>query len=513
MKVLSLIKKIKTMTEECSICFECLPTDKNFLITECYHKFHYSCFKKWEKDTCPMCRQSVTVDSNDNIVNHLSDLFASESTDKKTLILYLEQYCQNIIKDVPSMYKSLILYNTKLLVDIMDDPVDYILEQKLYTLLPFYKYKDYKDELIRLDDVNLVNYIQFDDDTLYDIVSNNCINLLNHVIDNDICTIDSDKVYSIGKLDSVLQPVNLLGVACFLGHVNLLPVLTKYIDINSVNVWNCNALYPAITREGKRGEYNNLKIVKWLVQHGIDVNMTHICNNSPLYYAIETKNFSIVYYLLNNGATVTEKHIFACVAYSDNIHLLKKLLSLLPTLDLKTYKSVHLCCNRSANNYKHINEKYCWCMECNSRADLASLCHKSIPSIFQQACYSKKYEMILLLLSLNKNIKNYKADICTIHNSEWYKKTESTESQRTPYGQTLMDNDLKKIVYINKYETEMKDISDYIWTIIERDDHVSYKHQRKIVKKLVCEMKNKIQSNFGSGFGSGFGLYRSFLYG
>lgn len=490
------------MTDECSICFDCLPTDKNFLITECGHKFHHSCFKKWEKDTCPMCRQSV-IESDDNILNHLAELFASESVDKNKLILYLEQYSKNIIKDVPSMYKSLILYNTKLLVNTMGNPIRYIMKYKLYTLLPFYKYEDYKDELIRLDDVTLVNYIQFDDDNiLYDIVSNNCINLLNHVIDNGICTIDNDKVYSIGEFDKVLQPVNLLGIACFNQHVNLLSILTKYIDINSVNAYNCNALYPAIAANSifidmgrYRNQYSNLNIIKWLVQHGIDVNMTHICNNSPLYYAIETMNFSIAYYLLNNGAIVTEKHIFACVSYSDNIHLLKKLLSLLPTLDLKTYKSIHLCCNRTSNNIKHINKKYCWCMECNT--DLSSPCNISIPSIFQQACYYKKYEMCLLLLSVNKNIKNYKAEICAIHNSKWSK--EINESL-TPYEQALMDNDLKKIAYINKYETEMKDISDYMWKIIERDDHVSYKHQRKIVNKLLSEMKTKIQSRYGSGF-------------
>lgn len=498
------------MTDECSICFDCLPTDKNFLITECGHKFHYSCFKKWEKDTCPMCRQSV-IEPDDNIVDHLAELFASESVDKNKLILYLEQYSKNIIRDVPSMYKSLILYNTKLLVNTMGNPIRYIIKHKLYTLLPYYKYEDYRDELIRLDDVNLVNYIQFDDDNiLYDIVSNNCINLLNHVIDNGICTIDSDKVYSIGEFDKVLQPVNLLGIACFLKHVNLLPILTKYIDINSVNVYNCNALYPAIAANSifieYRNRYSNLNTIKWLVQHGIDVNMTHICNNSPLYYAIETMNFSIAYYLLNNGAIVTEKHIFACVAYSDNIHFLKKLLSLLPTLNLNTFKSIHLCCNRTPNNFKHINEKYCWCMECIGRADLSSPCNKNIPTIFQQACYSKKYEMCLLLLSLNKNIKNYKAEICAIHNSEWSKENESL----SPYGQALMDNDLKKIVYINKYETEMKDISDYMWKIIEREDHVSYKHQRKIVKKLLSEMKTKIQSRTRYGFG--FGLYRSYLY-
>lgn len=494
---------------ECSICFEFISQDKNFLITECGHKFHYSCFKKWEKDTCPMCRQNANIDSNDKIVNHLAELFASESVDKNELILYLEQYSKNIIKDVPSMYKSLILYNTKLLVNIMGNPIRYIMTHELYTLLQFYKYEEYKDELIRLDDVNLVNYIQFDDNILYDIVSNNCINLLNHVIDNGICTIDSDKVYSIGNFDMVLQPVNLLGIACFKEHVNLLPILTKYIDINSVNVYNCNALYPAIAASSifiamgeyrNRNQHTNLNTIKWLVQHGIDVNMTHICNNSPLYYAIETRNFSIVYYLLNNGAIVTEKHIFACVGYSDNIHLLKKLLSLLPTLDLKTSKSIHLCCNRTPNNFKHINEKYCWCMKCNGRADLSSLCHELTPSIFHQACYYKKYEMILLLLSLNKNIKNYKADICTIHNSEWFKETNKSH---TPYEQALIDNDLKKILYINsKCET----VSDYMWKIIERDDHVSYKHQRKIVNKLLSEMKNKIRSSFG------FGLFRSYLY-
>lgn len=43
--------------DECLICHEVLDLSKNFLLTECAHRFHYSCFKLWDKDTCPYCRQ------------------------------------------------------------------------------------------------------------------------------------------------------------------------------------------------------------------------------------------------------------------------------------------------------------------------------------------------------------------------------------------------------------------------------------------------------------------------
>lgn len=488
---------------DCSICFEFLSEDKNFLITECGHKFHYSCFKKWDKDTCPICRQDINC-NDEEILIHLAILLASDNTDKNELALYLTHHVQGKIDCVPSLYKSLVLYNTRLLVDIMEEPLVYIFKHKLYTLLPYYNYDDYKLELIKTDDINLVNYIKFDEDILYNIVQFNCTNLLNYVIDNNILTIDSNKVYNLyGNLNNVLQPMNLLGIACQKGYLNLLPILTQYIDINSVNVWNCTALYPAIVSR-------DLAIVKWLVEHGIDINLTHICGNSPLYYAIETNNINIVYYLLNKGAIVTEKHVYACVGYSNNIHLLKKLLSLLSTLEFKLPSSIHLCCNRNPNDYIHINKPYCWCKNCVNNNHLY-ICGICTPSIFQHVCYFKKYEMIVLLLSKNKNIKHYKSQICTNNNDiHDILKNKNTSNSI----ELFMKNDLRSLIYnYEKYETEMKEISDYIWKIIERDDNISYKHQRKIVNKILSETEKKIRENVWSFSGiNGLGLYRSYLY-
>jgi len=491
---------------ECSICFELLFEDKNFLITECGHKFHYSCFKKWDKDTCPMCRQDINYNDEEILIN-LATLLASNNPDKNELALYLTHHIQGKIDCVPSLYKSLVLYNTRLLVDIMGEPLVYIFKHKLYTLLPYYNYDDYKLDLIKTDDINLVNYIKFDEDILYNIVQFNCINLLNYIIDNNIVTIDGNKVYNLyGNLNDVLQPMNLLGIACQKGYLNLLPILTQYIDINSVNVWNCTALYPAIASR-------NLAIVKWLVEHGIDINLTHICSNSPLYYAIETRNINMAYYLLNKGAIVTKKHVYACVGYSDNTHLLKKLLSMLPTLELNMTNSFHLCSNRNPNDYIHIDKLYCWCVNCENKGDYIS-CQVGTPSIFQQVCYYKKFEMILLLLSTNKNIKHYKAELCKLHTLEWYEKLHTLEWREKVIGQftkDMMTNDLKNMLYSNtRYKTEMKNLLDYIWKLIERDDHVSYKHQRKIVNQKLLDVKNKIWPK--SSHIAGLGLYRPYLY-
>lgn len=156
---------------ECSICYDNLSMDKNLLVTECGHKFHYSCYKNWTKDTCPLCRQDV-IKSEFNILNHLTNLLESDDVDKRELVLYLNQYGQGIMNNVPVMYKALILYNTKLLIDVMEEPIDYIMENKLYTLLQYYDYKDYKNELLILDDVNLVKYINFEDeDILSDVIT------------------------------------------------------------------------------------------------------------------------------------------------------------------------------------------------------------------------------------------------------------------------------------------------------------------------------------------------------
>ena len=54
------------------------------------------------------------------------------------------------------------------------------------------------------------------------------------------------------------------------------------------------------------------------------------------------------------------------------------------------------------------------------------------------------------------------------------------------------------------------DLLDYIWKLIEREDHVSYKHQRKIINQKLLDVKNKIWPK--SSPTVGLGLYRPYLY-
>lgn len=45
--------------DDCSVCFDSL-SRSCCVTTSCKHSFCKSCLKKWKKDTCPMCRQTVT---------------------------------------------------------------------------------------------------------------------------------------------------------------------------------------------------------------------------------------------------------------------------------------------------------------------------------------------------------------------------------------------------------------------------------------------------------------------
>ncbi len=484
---------------ECSICYDSLSMDKNLLVTECGHKFHYSCYKNWTKDTCPLCRQDV-IKTDFNILNHITTLFESDDVDKRELVLYLNHYSQGIVNNVPAMYKALILHNTKLLVDVMEDPIYYIMKNKLYNLLQYYDYNEYKFELLRLDDVNLVKYINFEDENvLSDIVSYNCKNLLLHLIDNKVVNIDCDKVYST-RYDTVFHKVNLLGLACLYGQIDLLPILLLHFDINAINMWHCTALYPAILSK-------NLLVVKWLVQNGIDINKTHVCGNSPLYFAMETGNNSIVYYLINKGAQIDEHTLYSCVGYTDNVRLLKKLLSLLPSQKIIQFTKIsNICSNRNFDDIKHILCpccKNCYCIKCRQ-------CNIIHITLLQNALFSKKYEMILLLLSFDKSIKQHTTIKCEYH-TDIDESTKNFDAKHQTYVKNALENDAKQFLYSNqKYPEESESINEYIWNIVEREDHVSYKHQRKKIRQLIAVRDKKIQEK--NRYGSGLGLYRSYLY-
>jgi len=48
-------------SSECNICYEELGTSGVCMNYPCGHVFHCACIRRWNRNTCPMCRQSVTT--------------------------------------------------------------------------------------------------------------------------------------------------------------------------------------------------------------------------------------------------------------------------------------------------------------------------------------------------------------------------------------------------------------------------------------------------------------------
>jgi hypothetical protein len=57
---------------ECCICFEEL-TNNNLCVLSCNHKFHLSCWCRWNKPTCPYCRQICEFFPKRQIVYEIYD--------------------------------------------------------------------------------------------------------------------------------------------------------------------------------------------------------------------------------------------------------------------------------------------------------------------------------------------------------------------------------------------------------------------------------------------------------
>ena len=75
---------------ECSICYEEISHDA--YVTECKHKFHTDCLKKWLQDhhSCPMCRKVVnktSIFTSNELANQLkfSPVLAHIQTPEETL--------------------------------------------------------------------------------------------------------------------------------------------------------------------------------------------------------------------------------------------------------------------------------------------------------------------------------------------------------------------------------------------------------------------------------------------
>lgn len=46
----------------CSICLENM-VESETTLTQCSHRFHTTCLQRWNKNSCPNCRRSLTAES------------------------------------------------------------------------------------------------------------------------------------------------------------------------------------------------------------------------------------------------------------------------------------------------------------------------------------------------------------------------------------------------------------------------------------------------------------------
>jgi ankyrin repeat protein len=513
---------------DCSICFESLDEKKNIAITDCGHKFHLSCYKHWTKDTCPMCRNKDAKKNDKLLVYEMVKCLSVDDDskiNKTTLLLYMSNYLQNNLDDIQPMYKGLIVYFIKLYIDNFsndddsDDDggqteyhhnysVNYVLRHKLYPLLPYYDLSlpETQTMLIEKDDVEFTKYINFDENTLFTIVKNNCINLLKNYKDK----IDTTRLYSCKPDTIALNRFNLLGVACIYGHLEIVQYLSEFFNVNEPNEWNCTPLYAAIAS----GE---LKMVKWLVNQGIDVNVKHVCGSTPLYYAIERNYYNIAHYLINKGAIVDSKIIRACINFTEDsrggLKMLQRVLKMIHPIDL--YKPSIQFCHNSHNEHKdllycecHDGKTCCFCVECRLKDDL---CPGKAWTFIQGACHRKKFYSILLLLSYDYNLVNQKQEVCIHLEKHWENQKYVEYHSKHPHYKF---EKLKEYLFAFKeipenhtcgyswecsfgckYERikHFKIVAEHVYKLIQKGDtdtkvsdtKVSWKHQKKILDKIV----------------------------
>jgi len=79
----------ETIIDECPICLDDIDTTKNFIITECGHKFHCSCFMRHsaiQGFNCPYCRSITaeqTVDDEEDDDEDYEDEEEQEDEDEE----------------------------------------------------------------------------------------------------------------------------------------------------------------------------------------------------------------------------------------------------------------------------------------------------------------------------------------------------------------------------------------------------------------------------------------------
>ena len=104
------------MTNTCPICFESISDDKNKLITECKHNFHFSCIiKNIELNphsancySCPICRRSFKSNNKTNKVSLTNTIRRAESNIRRTnVIIRLINQTREQIRQVQDITNNL----------------------------------------------------------------------------------------------------------------------------------------------------------------------------------------------------------------------------------------------------------------------------------------------------------------------------------------------------------------------------------------------------------------------
>jgi hypothetical protein len=411
-----------------------------------------------------MCR-NVQKDVEVTLLKNIMTCLSNENVvDNDTLLLYMHHYIQGIVHDVQPMYKHLIMYYVnKFIKHFEHDPINYILDKKLYSLMQYYSLNT-SDVQVKYGSINLLKYYR-------DEITN--------------------KYYSNDPVTKNLYHLNLLGVACVYNQLESVQYLRKYLDIDEPNLWNCTPLLIAVY-------CGSFQIVKWLINQGADINIKHICGSSLLYCAIEKYHFNIAHYLINKGVIVDSGIVKACINFTSDSkgakQILKRVLKLVSKEDF--IKPNTQFCYNSTDVCDKATGLICFCKKCRL---VNNHCPGKSWTFLQGACYLQKFDTVLQLLSYDAELAvNQQPETC-IH---LQKHLEDDE-----YKTRKKDDILFKFDTLNSYLFEhinvcrkpteccfyfdrcicgelSTPVAEYIWKLIQRRDKVSYKHQRKILDKM-----------------------------
>jgi ankyrin repeat protein len=93
--------------------------------------------------------------------------------------------------------------------------------------------------------------------------------------------------------------------ACMSGDAPMVAMLLlRGADTSIQDDDGSSLLYSTIDNGGGAAESNRVEIVKLLLKHGVDVNVTTNDNNSPLHAAIQKADVQVVQLLLSHGADI-----------------------------------------------------------------------------------------------------------------------------------------------------------------------------------------------------------------